>query len=137
MPGYSVMEVGVMPNETIFCNNGSKLTVQWGKAQPPGCGSTDQPADPSVILTSLKAWEDPSGACGGWDVVEAWYLDGDTIAKLLPILCRASNQAYGTNLAEMTGRSESVPITVNVQGSVLTEKDLARMIRRALDSNNP
>lgn len=41
-----------MPNETIFCNNGSKLTVQWGKAQPPGFGDTEQPADPSVILTS-------------------------------------------------------------------------------------
>ncbi len=122
-----------MPNETIFCNNGSKLTVQWGKAQPPGCGGTDQPADPSVILTSLKAWEDPSGACGGWDVVEAWHLDRDTIAKLLPILCRASNQAYGTKLAEVDGRPESAGITVHVHGSVVSEDDLVRKIRRALD----
>lgn len=131
MPGYSV-EVGVMPNETIMCNAGSKLTIQWGKADEVLDEHTPA-GDPSVILTSLKAWEDPDGTTGGWDPVEAWHLDAATITRLLPILRRASDQAYGTNLAEVAGAPEPVDITVHVQGSVVSEKDLLREIQRAVE----
>ena len=105
-----------MPNETIFCNAGSKLTIHWGKKLPPDCGSTDpdEVSDPSVILTSLKAWEDPDGTTGGWDVVEAWHLDEQTIDRLLQVLGRASNQAYGTNLGGLIKFDSSVWCTCGV-----------------------
>lgn len=121
-----------MPNETIICNAGSKLTVQWGKVDE-ALGDHTPASDPSVILTSLKAWEDPDGTTGGWDPVEAWHLDAATIAHLLPVLRRASHQAYGTNMAEMGTAPELVDITVHVKGSVTSEKDLLREIQRALD----
>jgi hypothetical protein len=97
------MEVGVMPNETIISNDGSKLTVQWGRQRPDdGRDSTETPEDPSVLLTSWKAWEDPSGGTGGWNPTEAWHLDAATIDRLIPVLRRASNQAYGGSGGEMT-----------------------------------
>lgn len=86
-----------MPNETIICNDGSKLTIQWGKADEVLDDHTPS-GDPSVVLTSLKAWEDPSGETGGWDPVEAWHLDAGTIARLVPLLRRACHQAYRTTI---------------------------------------
>lgn len=91
-----------MPNETIICNNGSKLTIQWGRARQDGCDDSSQPEDPSVLLTSWKSWESPSGETGGWNPADAWRLDAATIDKLLPILRRASSQAYGGSGVELT-----------------------------------
>lgn len=91
-----------MPNEVIIRNGDSRLTVQWGKPCPCGQESDGAHEDPSVILTSSKAWEDPSGETGGWNVVDAWHLDADTINKLVPILRRASDQAYGMGAVEVT-----------------------------------
>lgn len=80
-----------MPMEVISrstCADGpnNQFTVQWGKSNVP---------DPSVILASWCEALLPNGERADWMPGAAWDLDRETINKLIRVLRRARDQAYG------------------------------------------
>ena len=75
-----------MPNEVIIRGSDAQLTVQWGK---PGN------LDPAVILSSWRETYLPDGSHADWDPKSAWNLDRKSINKLIRVLRRARDQAYG------------------------------------------
>lgn len=76
-----------MPSETIIKSDNSQFTVGWAKQ-----GSS---LDPAVTLSDWRAELDPNGAFSAWKPSSAYRLDRDGINRLIRVLRRARDQAYG------------------------------------------
>lgn len=78
--------MGEMPSETIIHNGNYRLTVQWAKQDA---------ADAKVIVTDWQADTTPNGTFSNWVPGSAFDLDRVAINRLIRVLRRARDQAYG------------------------------------------
>jgi hypothetical protein len=80
--------MGEMPSETIIHNDDRRLTVQWAKQDA---------ADPTVLVTDWRSDTAPDGSCSDWTPLGSYDLDRSDINRLIRVLRRARDQAYGSD----------------------------------------